>query len=149
QETVNRLQAMQNTFGIVHSLYRDDQSLAFVSETKLLAPAMEFGRIKHFFKVNRVDSDRVNTQSGTTPFASDMRQLCFDAQKALHRVAEMTQVTEGMKADQIRTEHPGHQFAAPGVTAENLVSWKRRVQEKANAQIRRRNLKQRRQKHQL
>src|SRR5215472_14494116 len=35
------------------------------------------------------------------------------------------------------------------MTAENLVSWKRRVQEKANSQIGCRNLQQRGQKHQL
>ena len=33
------------------------------------------------------------------PVAADMRELRFNPQKALHGVAEMTQVTEGMKPD--------------------------------------------------
>src|SRR6516162_5820964 len=99
QETVDGFQSMQDTLCVVHPLHGDDQSFALVGETKLLMSTMEFGRIEHFFELNCVDPDRVNAQGGAVQVATDMRELCFDPQKALHGVAEMTQVTEGMKAD--------------------------------------------------
>ena len=63
---------------------------ALLGETELLNSTMEFGRIEHFFELNCVDPDRVNAQGGAVPVATDMRELCFDPQKALHGVAEMT-----------------------------------------------------------
>jgi hypothetical protein len=53
----------------------------------------------------------------------------------LRGVTEMTQVTEGMKADQVGAEHPGNQFTAAGVTTENLIGRKGCVQEKPNPQV--------------
>src|SRR5260370_1396224 len=94
QETVDGFQSMQDTLSVVHPLHGYDESFALVSEMKLLTPTMEFGRIKCFFKLNCVDPDRIHAQGGAMPVAADMRELRFNPQKALHGVAEMTQVMQ-------------------------------------------------------
>ena len=73
-------------------------------DTKLLASPIEFRRVERVFKFNCVDPNWIDAQRSGMPITPNVRELSFDPQKALRGVTEMTQVTEGMKTDQVGAE---------------------------------------------
>ena len=80
---------------------------------------------------------------------ADVGDVALRPEQAQRRAAEMPQVPERVKTQQIRAEHALDEFAPPRMAAEHLVRGKRRVQEKSHAQIRPGGLEHRGQQEQL